>query len=84
MSAAKGSYRIGFLKGLTMDSFSAPDKFGGYDKLSKIYELNFETTKQAVDVTLGLVGIIHRFVGGERQLPHWIPERTDDGFFLID
>ncbi|GAB4536497.1 MAG: hypothetical protein Kow0063_22110 [Anaerolineae bacterium] len=64
--------------------FAAPEKFGGYDKLSKIYELNLSTVRRAVDITIGVIGEIHRFVGGEGELPVWILPRTNDGRFIIE
>jgi len=63
--------------------FAAPERFGGYDKLSKLYELNFATVKHAVDITLALVGNIHQFVNGDGQLPAWIPSRAEDGKFIL-
>jgi len=64
--------------------FAAPERFGGYEKLSKVYELNFDTVQQTVEMTLKIIGMIHRFVGGEEHSPQWVPRRNDDGTFLID
>lgn len=61
--------------------FAAPERFGGYEKLSKVYELNLETIRQTVDMTLNIIGLIHRFVGGNDLLPQWVPSRRDDGAF---
>lgn len=61
--------------------FAAPERFGGYEKLSKVYELNLETVRQTVDMTLDIIGRIHRFVGGNGLLPKWMPSRKDDGTF---
>jgi hypothetical protein len=63
--------------------FAAPEKFGGYDKLSKLYELNLSTVRHAVDITIALIGEVHRFVGGSGTLPLWIPSRAEDGKFIL-
>jgi len=63
--------------------FAAPEKFGGYDKLSKIYELNLSTVRRAVDITIAVIGEIHRFIGGNGNLPVWVLPRKDDGTFVI-
>jgi len=64
--------------------FAAPERFGGYEKLSKIYELNFDTVQKTVEMTMHVIGAIHKFVGGKGLLPNWIPKRVDNGTFLID
>jgi len=63
--------------------FAALEKFGGYDKLSKIYELNLSTVRRAVDITIDVIGEIHRFIGGDGDLPVWVLPRKDDGTFVI-
>lgn len=64
--------------------FAAPEKFGGYDKLRKLYDLDLMTVRRAVDITLSLIGETHRFVGGEGDLPQWVLPRREDGRFIID
>jgi hypothetical protein len=64
--------------------FAAPERFGGYEKLSKIYELNYDTVQQTVKMTLAIIGMVHKFIGGSEELPKWVPKRNDDGTFLID
>ena len=65
--------------------FSAPLKFGGYDKLTKLYELNVVTVRMAVEITISMIGEIHRFVGGAGQLPQWVlPRAKDDGKFIFN
>jgi hypothetical protein len=64
--------------------FSAPARFGGYDKLSKVYELTLATARITVDLTIDIIGRIHRFVGGNESCPQWIPPRGTDGKFDID
>lgn len=63
--------------------FAASESFGGYDKLSKIYELNLTTVRRAVDITIDVIGEIHRFIGGDGDLPVWVLPRKDDGTFVI-
>lgn len=63
--------------------FAAPEKFGGYDKLTKIYTLNLSTVRQAVDITFAIIGEIHSFTGGNGELPIWVHPRNDDGTFII-
>ena len=61
--------------------FSAPDRFGGYDKLSRVYELTLETTRSAVDLTVDVIRRIYRFLGGDGDGPLWLPPRDTDGRF---
>ena len=63
--------------------FAAPEKFGGYDKLTKLYELNLPMVRNAVDMTIALVKEIHQFVDGSSELPLWFPRRTPDGRFIL-
>ena len=51
--------------------FAAPDKFGGYEKLSKLYELDTPTCSVAVQVTLHVISEIHRATGGRAYSPRW-------------
>jgi len=64
--------------------FSAPEKFGGYDKLEKIYLLDSRTALRGVDVVLEIIGQIHRFVGGKGQMPQWLPPRDDHKRFIVE
>lgn len=63
--------------------FSAPKKFGGYDKLQKIYELSSETVAHAIDITEQIIGAIHRATGGKTELPTWFIGRDEDGRFQL-
>jgi len=63
--------------------FAAPEKFGGYHKLSKLHELNLQTVREAVDVTVALIKEIHQFVDGSSELPLWFPGRAKDGKFIL-
>lgn len=64
--------------------FTAPEKFGGYDKLAKLYDLDLATVRQSVNLTVGLIGAIHNFVDGVDELPNWMPKRTEDGKFVVE
>jgi len=64
--------------------FSAPARFGGYDKLSKVYELTLQTARDSVDLTVDIIGRIHRFVGGDGNFPRWLLSRGTDGTFEIE
>lgn len=55
--------------------FSAPERFGGYDKLERVYELEMPTVTTAVDLTLEIIGSIHEFIGNGSGLPAWMPSR---------
>ncbi len=63
--------------------FAAPERFGGYDKLSMIYDLNLSTVRRAVDIAIKVIEDIHRFIGGVGDLPEWVLPRTGDGIFQI-
>jgi hypothetical protein len=53
--------------------FAVPEKFGGYDKLAKCYDLKLKETKQMVSITYSLVSKIHKHVkGAETPIPAWI------------
>jgi hypothetical protein len=63
--------------------FAAPEKFGGYDKLSKLYGLNLRTVREAVNVTVSLIKDIHKFVDGSSEVPSWFLQRSPDGKFIL-
>jgi len=64
--------------------FSAPERFGGYEKLSKVYQLTTETVRMAIDVSLEIISTIHRFVGGAEPMPPWVPPRKGGGAFEVE
>lgn len=64
--------------------FAAPEKFGGYDKLSKLYELDLRVVRTAVDVTTAVVREIHQFVHGGSELPLWFLSRNIEGKFVFN
>ncbi|GAX60384.1 ABC-type amino acid transport/signal transduction systems, periplasmic component/domain [Candidatus Scalindua japonica] len=63
--------------------FSAPERFGGYEKLSKVYELDSPTVENTVSVTFEIISKIHLAVGEQNPLPDWIT-RNDEGLFIIE
>lgn len=64
--------------------FSAPERFGGYDKLQRVYELEMATVTTAVDLTMTIVTTIHEFLGAGSDRPSWMPSRDDDGRFIVE
>jgi hypothetical protein len=64
--------------------FSAPLRFGGYDKLSKVYELKLQTVRSTVDLTVDIIGRIHQFLGCDGNVPPWFPPRGIDGKFEVE
>ncbi len=63
--------------------FSAPERFGGYDKLERVYELEMSTVTKAVELTLSIVGRIHQFLDRQPDTPTWMPHRGNDGRFVL-
>lgn len=58
--------------------FAVPEKFGGYDKLAKCYDLKLKDTKQMVSLTYSLVSKIQRHIrGAEAPIPAWIQALND-------
>jgi hypothetical protein len=64
--------------------FSAQARFGGYDKLSRVYELTLQTARNTVDFTVDIIGRIHRFLGSNGNAPKWLPQRGTDGRFDLE
>jgi hypothetical protein len=63
--------------------FAAAEKFGGYDKLRKLYDLNLTTVSLAVDITITLIKDIHKFINISSDAPIWILSRSqEDGFIF--
>jgi len=53
--------------------FSAPDKFGGYDKLRLFYRIDIDTVVFTVDLLVRIIRRIHIHVfGNETAMPAWI------------
>jgi hypothetical protein len=63
--------------------FAAAQKFGGYDKLSKLYDLSLGTVRTAVEVTITLIKTLHQFVDGTSELPPWFLARDAEGRFIV-
>jgi hypothetical protein len=64
--------------------FSKPDRFGGYQKLDKVYSLDFSTVKNAVDLSIQVILRIDSFLGGGTSGPTWIPGRAVAGDFIVE
>jgi hypothetical protein len=64
--------------------FSAPARFGGYDKLSKVYELTLQTVRSTVDLTVDIIGQIHQFLARDGKSPEWLPARGNGGRFEVE
>ena len=54
--------------------FSAPERFGGYDKLRKIYDLDTKVTIQAVTLLCEIIKNIYEKINGPGKKPVWIKE----------
>jgi hypothetical protein len=54
--------------------FSAPEKFGGYDKLGKLYNLNIETISDSVKGAIEIIEMIESMKGKAAPMPIWLPE----------
>ncbi|MBT6229595.1 MAG: hypothetical protein HOI47_23370 [Candidatus Scalindua sp.] len=54
--------------------FSAPEKFGGYDKLEKLFNLNIETVSKTVSGIIEIIEKIESMKGENSPVPIWLPE----------
>lgn len=54
--------------------FSAPEKFGGYDKLEKLYNLDKEIIDNTVFGVIDIVEEIEELKGRNTPVPIWLPE----------
>jgi hypothetical protein len=59
------------------------ERFGGYDKLEKLYSLATKTVEQGVDVVFDLIQQSHQFIGGVGETPAWMLTRNDDGRIFV-
>jgi hypothetical protein len=57
--------------------FSAPEKFGGYDKLRKIYDLNQDIAVQAVELLIEIIESSYEQINGTSKKPVWLKELKD-------
>lgn len=53
--------------------FSAPKKFGGYDKLEKLYNLDIETVFKSVSGIIEIIEKIESMKGQKTPVPVWLP-----------
>jgi hypothetical protein len=59
--------------------FSAPEKFGGYDKLKKVYRIDYATALVIVNLLVELIELIHSQVCNENEmLPEWFVQLKSD------
>lgn len=63
--------------------FTVPEKFGGYDKLQKIYELQSDTVVQCVDVTERIIMTVHGSITGVNGGPSWYIQRNSKGGYKL-
>ena len=54
--------------------FSAPEKFGGYDKLEELYNLDIETVSKTVSGIIEIIDKIELLKNGNSPVPIWLPE----------
>lgn len=54
--------------------FSAPEKFGGYDKLGKLYNLKLEIISKTVSGIIGIIEKIESMKDENTPVPIWWPE----------
>jgi hypothetical protein len=55
--------------------FSAPEKFGGHDKLRLLYRIDNDTAQLAASLTARLIARIHKHLRGDSaSLPGWFEE----------
>ena len=54
--------------------FSAPEKFGGYDKLEKLYNLDKDIISKTTFGVIEIVEEIEKMKGERTPVPIWLPE----------
>ena len=54
--------------------FSAPEKFGGYDKLEKLFNLDLETISKTVSGIIDIIEKIESMKDGNAPVPIWLPQ----------
>ncbi|WP_299162292.1 hypothetical protein [Accumulibacter sp.] len=54
--------------------FSAPEKFGGYQKLKKLYELDYSVSIMAVSSIVRVIKSICQLIYGSDESPKWLSE----------
>ena len=66
--------------------FSAPERFGGYDKLEKLYNLDIDTISKSVKGAIEVIEKIESMKGKAAPIPIWLPEiktAANQLFYLI-
>lgn len=63
--------------------FAAAERFGGYEKLSKLYELSLPTCRVAVETSLSIIRTVHQHIAANGSEPVWFLSQQPDGTFLI-
>ena len=53
--------------------FSAPEKFGGYDKLEKLYNLDIGTVSKSLSGIIDIIEKIESMKGQPTPVPVWLP-----------
>ena len=64
--------------------FSVPEKFGGYSKLDKIYNLEVATVDKAINIIRDIISRIHVSLEGKGKLPEWYYKMSSDGEFILE
>jgi hypothetical protein len=54
--------------------FSAPEKFGGYDKLEKLFNLDIKIVSKSVLEIIEIIEQIEIMKGDKSPMPIWLPE----------
>ena len=54
--------------------FSAPEKFGGYDKLRLFYRLDYDSAVAIAHMLISVIQRVHRHIYVDVKLPAWISE----------
>lgn len=54
--------------------FSAPERFGGYDKLLLFYRIDFDIAEMTVNLLINIIERIHKHVHGKQSIPIWMEE----------
>lgn len=63
--------------------FAVPERFGGYNKLNKLYSLDTVTVIAAVDNTFQLLKVISEYVGPDYFTPHEVLRKEPDGNYVL-
>ncbi len=65
--------------------FSAPEKFGGYDKLSKLYEADYPLAELALTLTCDVLTKAHEHIRGSKvPIPAWLDELVSEKQWIVE